>query len=93
MPEKDRPTKEQAKAAKAVDADAEGVAEEGNAQVQQQVDAIEEKGYLGYSPDPTPRDHYTVKGVGAGKPTPETDEKAAAKAQSGIYGERRGRRV
>lgn len=31
-----------------------------------------EKGYAGADTDPTPNDHYTVAGVAAGKPTPET---------------------
>lgn len=30
-----------------------------------------DKGYLGHSPDATPRDHYTLAGVTSGKPTPE----------------------
>ncbi|MFI6491218.1 hypothetical protein [Streptomyces sp. NPDC050564] len=42
-------------------------------EVQKAVDAAEEKGYLGVEVDPTPDAHYTVAGVLAGKPTPETD--------------------
>lgn len=49
-------------------------------EVQKKVDAAEEKGYFGVSPDPTPRENYTVAGVTAGKPTPETDEQARADA-------------
>lgn len=49
-------------------------------EVQKKVDAAEEKGYFGVSPDPTPRENYTVAGVIAGKPTPETDEQARADA-------------
>ena len=49
-------------------------------EIQQKVDAAEEKGYLGVSPDPTPRENYTVAGVTSGKPTPETDEQARADA-------------
>jgi hypothetical protein len=54
--------------------------EVGQAQVQEAFDKAEEKGFHGTSPDPTPRDHYTVAGVLAGKPTPETDEQAKADA-------------
>ncbi|HVL82621.1 MAG TPA: hypothetical protein VM840_13615 [Actinomycetota bacterium] len=43
--------------------------------------AEDEKGYLGQTPDPTPNEHYTVPGVLAGKPTPETDDDLAAKAK------------
>lgn len=50
------------------------------AEVQRRVDAAEEKGYFGVSPDPTPRENYTVAGVTSGKPTPETDEQARADA-------------
>jgi hypothetical protein len=32
----------------------------------------EDKGYYGVEADPTPDHHYTVAGVLAGKPTPET---------------------
>ena len=41
--------------------------------VQKAVDKAEEKGYLGVEVDPTPDEHYSVAGVTAGKPTPETD--------------------
>jgi hypothetical protein len=41
--------------------------------VQKAVDEAEDKGYLGVEVDPTPNEHYTVAGVLAGKPTPETD--------------------
>lgn len=41
-------------------------------------------GHLGYSPDPTPNEHYTVAGVLAGKPTPETDAALAAEARTSI---------
>lgn len=49
-------------------------------EIQKKVDEAEEKGYFGVSPDPTPRSHYTVAGVLAGLPTPETDEQAKADA-------------
>ena len=42
-------------------------------EVQKAVDKAEEKGYLGVEVDPTPDAHYTVAGVLAGEPTPETD--------------------
>lgn len=42
-------------------------------EVQKVVDEAEDKGYLGVEVDPTPDAHYTVAGVLAGEPTPETD--------------------
>ncbi|MFD5566647.1 hypothetical protein [Streptomyces cadmiisoli] len=42
-------------------------------EVQQFVDAAEDKGYIGVPVDPTPKENYTIAGVLAGKPTPETD--------------------
>lgn len=53
----------------------------GQAEVQRRVDAAEEKGYVGETPDPTPDEHYTVGGVIAGKPTPETDPDLAPARQ------------
>lgn len=53
----------------------------GEAEVQAKVDTAEDKGHLGVKVDPTPNHHYTVPGVLAGKPTPETDEKLAAKVR------------
>lgn len=45
-------------------------------------DAVEqERGFRGAEVDPTPNENYTVRGVSAGKPTPETDEKAAESAR------------
>lgn len=52
----------------------------GGSQVQAATDAAEALGYLGEKADPTPNEHYTVAGVVAGKPTPETDAGAAADA-------------
>lgn len=52
----------------------------GQKQVQDKVDEETEQGFRGDKVDPTPDHAYTVAGVTAGKPTPETDEKAAAKA-------------
>jgi hypothetical protein len=59
----------------AADADAPG-----NDEVQQATDRAEGKGYFGVETDPTPNEHYTVAGVLAGKPTPETDADAADEA-------------
>ena len=41
----------------------------------------QEQGFVGDEVDPTPNENYTVAGVTSGKPTPETDEKAAAKVR------------
>ena len=49
-------------------------------EVQKHMDEANDKGYFGETADPTPREHYTVAGVVAGKPTPETDDAAAAAA-------------
>lgn len=51
-----------------------------NADVQKQIDAVNEQGFYGQKVDPTPNENYTLAGVVAGKPTPETDAKAAASA-------------
>jgi len=50
----------------------------GQAEVQQKKDAEEDRGLHGVKVDPTPDHHYTVDGVLAGKPTPETDPAHAA---------------
>lgn len=47
----------------------------GGDQVQKAFDEAAEKGYFGESPDETPRENYTLKGVTSGKPTPETEPK------------------
>ena len=47
--------------------------DEAQQEVQKAVDEAEDKGYLGVPVDPTPKEHYTIAGVIAGKPTPETD--------------------
>lgn len=44
----------------------------GAAEVQARFDEAERKGYFGESPDKTPPENYTLAGVTAGKPTPET---------------------
>lgn len=53
-----------------------------NDEVQEAADKATEKGYIGIVPDPTPNENYTVAGVTAGKPTPETDDKLAAEARA-----------
>lgn len=50
--------------------------------MQQAEDKAAEQGFRGVDADPTPNENYTVAGVSAGKPTPETDEKQAAKVGS-----------
>lgn len=45
----------------------------GQAEVQAKFDEAEAKGYFGNSPDSTPNENYTLAGVNAGKPTPETE--------------------
>lgn len=52
----------------------------GEREVQAQLDAEVEQGFRGTRTDPTPLENYTVDGVTSGKPTPETDEKAAQRA-------------
>jgi hypothetical protein len=52
------------------------------AQVAKAVAAETDRGLRGVEVDPTPNEHYTVAGVLAGKPTPETDEDQAAKVGS-----------
>lgn len=42
--------------------------------VQEATDKAEEQGFFGKAVDETPRENYTVQGVVAGKPTPETDK-------------------
>ena len=46
--------------------------------VQETVNVETEQGFAGVKVDPTPNEHYTVPGVIAGKPTPETDRDQAA---------------
>lgn len=43
----------------------------GQAEVQAIFDEAADKGYFGEVPDSTPNENYTLKGVTAGKPTPE----------------------
>lgn len=48
--------------------------------VARQIGAENDRGYVGTVVDPTPNENYTLRGVGAGKPTPETDPAQAKKA-------------
>ena len=48
-------------------------ADAGQAEVQAKFDEAAEKGYFGETPDETPNENYTLKGVTSGKPTPETE--------------------
>ncbi len=48
----------------------------GQAEVQANFDEAAEKGYFGYSPDPTPRENYSLQ-TPQDAPTPETDAKLA----------------
>lgn len=50
--------------------------------VQEAVDVETDQGFRGTKVDPTPNDNYTLAGVNSGKPTPETDDKAAEKARA-----------
>lgn len=54
--------------------------------VQDRVDEAEAQGFIGVEVDPTPNEHYTVDGVTAGKPTPETDADAAKAAREATRG-------
>lgn len=47
-------------------------ADAGQSEVQAKVDEAEDKGYFGERADKTPLENYTLAGVAAGKPTPET---------------------
>lgn len=42
--------------------------------IQVAVNEEHDKGYAGHTVDETPRENYSVKGVLAGKPTPESTE-------------------
>lgn len=43
----------------------------GQDEIQAKFDKANEQGYFGTSPDDTPRENYTLKGVTSDKPTPE----------------------
>lgn len=46
----------------------------GAAEVQAKFDEINAQGYIGEKVDKTPNENYTIAGVTAGKPTPETEK-------------------
>lgn len=70
----------------ATDKKAQGPADYGKSQVDAAVQEDEDKGYHGTKVDPTPNEAYTVAGVTAGMPTPETDPalRAAAEVEVGL---------
>lgn len=45
----------------------------GQDEIQAKFDEAAEKGFFGTAPDSTPNENYTLAGVNAGKPTPETE--------------------
>lgn len=45
----------------------------GASEVQARFDEANDKGYFGETPDATPNEAYTLKGVTSGQPTPETE--------------------
>jgi len=61
---------------------ADGVAEA----AQKATDRAAARGFLGVEVDPTPNSAYTVAGVTAGEPTPETDADRAAAARKASHG-------
>ncbi|MGW4971805.1 hypothetical protein ACWEP3_17760 [Streptomyces albidoflavus] len=59
--------------------------------IQKEVDAADAQGYLGVATDPTPNENYTLAGVTAGLPTPETDPEYAAEVRRKLDDEARAR--
>jgi hypothetical protein len=57
----------------------------GGKEVQAKMDEETEKGYRGFTPDPTPNENYTVAGVTSGAPTPENNPAQAAEAGSAKF--------
>ena len=55
-------------------------ADSGEQELQKAADEATAQGFLGARTDPTPLHHYTLPGVVAGKPTPETDFDAAVES-------------
>lgn len=53
--------------------------------VQKAFDAEQERGFRGTKVDPTPNSAYTVAGVTAGEPTPETDPELRAQARARAF--------
>jgi hypothetical protein len=62
----------------------------GASQVDEAVAQEQEQGFRGTKVDPTPNENYTVAGVTAGKPTPETDDEHAAKVDAQLRSLNRG---
>jgi hypothetical protein len=60
-----------ADAKKTTDAPVKAADDLGAGEVQKRFDEANEKGYFGHTPDETPNENYTLKGVTSGKPTPE----------------------
>lgn len=56
----------------------------GGGEVEKGINEAAAQGYFGERPDPTPLHHYTLDGVLAGKPTPETDPELAVKARAAV---------
>jgi hypothetical protein len=56
------------------------------APVQEMLDRATDRGLFGVEVDPTPNSAYTMAGVTAGEPTPETDADAAAAARRASHG-------
>ncbi|MEW2415293.1 hypothetical protein AB0953_16480 [Streptomyces sp. NPDC046866] len=61
------------------------------ADVQKAMEKAEDRGFLGVEVDSTPNEHYTVAGVLAGKPTPETDPEHARKIRQQLDDDARAR--
>ncbi len=55
-------------------------------EVQKVVDRETEQGFRGVEVDPTPNENYTVDGVVAGAPTPETDKQHAESVRAHLLG-------
>lgn len=65
--------------------------DEAQKEVQKVVDEAEERGFLGVPVDPTDKHAYTVPGVLAGEPTPETDADHARQVRQKLDDEARAR--
>lgn len=79
---KDHPeTSDEGQAAKA---EAEAAVAETTAEVQQAVDTETEQGFRGVEVDPVPNENYTVAGVLAGAPVPETDAETADEVEKHV---------
>lgn len=72
----------------------EGLSLEGDAgiaEVQEKFDAINERGFVGETTDPTPNENYSLEGgadpkTGSTGPTPETDPELAREADAAARG-------